>query len=80
VHDIFSPYDYPADWLTEQQYFWNEQYLLEAFLCHNSQWQILIAANYLMHEDAELLRTVCPFLDPERPPRSLYMRRRSTND
>ena len=32
VHDIFSPRDYPRDWLADDVKFWNEQYLLEAFL------------------------------------------------
>ena len=31
IHDIFSPKHYPRAWMVEQQLFWNEQYLLEAF-------------------------------------------------
>jgi len=31
IHDIFTPRDYLDEWFGE--YLWNEQYLLEAFLC-----------------------------------------------
>ena len=29
IHDIFSPKDYPNEWVVEEVRFWNEQYLLE---------------------------------------------------
>lgn len=31
VHDIFSPKNYLKQWLQDEIWFWNEQYLLEAF-------------------------------------------------
>jgi hypothetical protein len=34
IHDIFLPFNYPMQWL-QRRYFWNEQYLLHAFLIHN---------------------------------------------
>jgi hypothetical protein len=40
IHDIFSPFDYPESWLVEQKRFWNEQYLFEAFIAFNRQFQI----------------------------------------
>lgn len=36
IHDIFSPKNYLAEWLQDDVRFWNEQYLLEAFLSHNN--------------------------------------------
>ena len=33
VHDIFIPFDYPRKWIVDEHKFWNEQYLLQAFLC-----------------------------------------------
>ena len=45
--DIFSPRDYPAEWLADQVLFWNEQYLLEAFLSHNDRWRVRAALNRL---------------------------------
>lgn len=73
VHDIFSPRDYPASWLIDEVRLWNEQYLLEAFLTHNSDWKILLAANYLKHACYELLAERFPLLTPEKEPGSIYL-------
>src|SRR5207244_3027383 len=40
IHDIFLPQEYPRSWL-QQRFFWNEQYLLHAFLVHNSRFEVL---------------------------------------
>lgn len=75
VHDIFSPRDYPRDWLADHVKFWNEQYLLEAFLSHNADWEILGALNFLHHHHYEKLQAVCPFLWRELNPGSFYLRK-----
>jgi hypothetical protein len=62
VHDIFSPRDYPAKWLTEDRRFWNEQYLLEAFLSFNSEFEIICALNDLMHRCSAPFRAAFPLL------------------
>src|ERR1035437_347813 len=45
VHDIFFPDDYPQRWLNRDRFFWNEQYMLQAFLCMNPHFQIDIPAH-----------------------------------
>lgn len=45
IHDIFLPNDYPDAWLKEHRFFWNEQYLLEAFLAMNSSYKVELALN-----------------------------------
>ena len=45
VHDIFFPHDYPAEWLLERRLALNEQYLLEAFLSFNHDFEIALS-NY----------------------------------
>jgi len=75
VHDIFSPKNYPARWLKEEVRFWNEQYLLEAFLSHNGSWKVLGALNYLHHHHYERLKSVARFLTPERQPGSFYIQK-----
>jgi len=40
-HDIFLPLDYPQRWVCELGFSWNEQYLLQAFLSGNRDWQIV---------------------------------------
>lgn len=77
VHDIFTPRDYLAQWIETENKFWNEQYLLEAFLCHNRDWQVLAALNFLQHSQPQRLRRVCPYLDDNREPGSFYMQKRS---
>jgi predicted O-methyltransferase YrrM len=46
-HDIFSPAEYPRGWVLEEHRFWNEQYLVEAFLSFNDRFEILYAGSYL---------------------------------
>lgn len=75
VHDIFSPKNYLAGWLTGEVKFWNEQYLLEAFLSHNKAWKVIGALNYLRHHHFEELKRVAPFLSSDREPGSFYMQK-----
>lgn len=75
LHDIFSPRNYLKEWLVDEVKFWNEQYLLEAFLTHNRSWKIIGALNYLHHNHYEVLKSVAPFLTPNREPGSFYIQR-----
>lgn len=47
VHDVFTPRDYPNEWVIDKIRFWNEQYLLEAFLSCNGDFEVIGALNYL---------------------------------
>lgn len=60
VHDIFFPYDYPPEWLLDQRRAWNEQYLLEAFLAFNSDFEVLLANNSLAAEQPEIASQILP--------------------
>lgn len=73
VHDIFTPRNYLNQWLINEVRFWNEQYLLEAFLTQNNSWKIIGSLNYLHHNFYQKLKAVCPFLTPNREPGSFYM-------
>lgn len=57
--------------------FWNEQYLLEAFLTHNDHWEILAALNYLQHTHRDQLQVVVPLMSSRDMPGSLYMQKSS---
>lgn len=76
IHDVFTPRDYPAEWILEKMLLWNEQYLLEAFLTENTTWTVLAALNLLSHRHFEQLHRVCPFLTPQREPGSFYIQKR----
>ena len=47
VHDIFFPHDYPAEWLINRRLALNEQYLLEAFLAFNKDFQVVLSNYWL---------------------------------
>ncbi len=47
IHDLFTPRDYPQSWLLRDRTMWNEQYLVEAFLTLNPQFEVLFAANHI---------------------------------
>lgn len=73
IHDIFSPRDYPEDWIIEKVVFWNEQYLLEAFLSQNPEWKITAALNFLFHRYKDEFLRVCPYAHKDKEPRSFYI-------
>ena len=75
IHDIFSPKNYPAVWLENEVKFWNEQYLLEAFLTHNTDWKIFGALNYLQNNHYQKFKVVAPFVTPDRSPGSFYIQK-----
>ena len=62
VHDIFTPRDYPEEWVLDQVRFWNEQYLVEAFLSFNSAFRVVGAVNFLAHHHRDQIETKCPVL------------------
>jgi len=49
VHDIFLPFEYRRDWVLDEFRFWTEQYLLQAFLTFNSEFEVLLANYFLTH-------------------------------
>jgi hypothetical protein len=46
-HDIFLPAEYPSDWIKLKRWFWNEQYILQAFLQFNDSYEVLWAGHYM---------------------------------
>ena len=62
IHDIFLPFEYRRDWVLDEFRFWNEQYLLQAFLTFNSEFEVLLANSYLNHYHQEDLKAAFPNL------------------
>jgi hypothetical protein len=58
-HDMFYPFEYPKGWI-EQGWFWNEDYLVRAFLQYNSAFKIRIWNQFLGSFHADLLRNAVP--------------------
>jgi len=75
VHDIFTPKDYLSEWFHVGKVFWNEQYLLEAFLTCNTTFKIIGALNFLMHNYYNELSAKAPLLKEGREPGSFWIKR-----
>ena len=76
VHDIFLPAEYPREWIHESRYFWNEQYLLRAFLAFNDRFKVLWPGHHMHRTTPDALRSAFPLYDPERArPSSFWMAR-----
>jgi hypothetical protein len=85
-HDVFLPDEYPRGLFDLWPYF-NEQYLLQAFLVGNAGYEVLLAAAALAREHPERARAVVPSLTeradhlPWSPyvPSGFWMRRTAVN-
>jgi len=78
IHDIRTPKDYWPTWLNQDVRFWNEQYLVEAFLSFNNQYEIVAALNFLKHHHPTELADSCPVFGKRIDywePGSLWIRR-----
>lgn len=75
IHDIFSPRHYPADWLQQEFRFWNEQYLLEAFLYFNDSFEILYSLNHLKNDAFEETRKTLTTINQKDEPGSFWLRK-----
>jgi predicted O-methyltransferase YrrM len=78
IHDIHLPQPYPRVYFDQQRYVWNEQQLLQAFLCHNSQFEILLPCWMIHLERDDLFQAAFEAYDParHRPGSSFWMRGR----
>ncbi|HET9050159.1 MAG TPA: class I SAM-dependent methyltransferase [Candidatus Dormibacteraeota bacterium] len=77
VHDIFLPAEYPRPWITESHRFLNEQYLLQAFLAFNTEFEVLWAASWMhLNHPAELEAAFPSYRRELSWPSSFWIRRR----
>lgn len=60
IHDIYLPAAGRRDWVMDGIRFWNEQYLLQAFLIMNKDFDVLFANHYLAGRYSDDLKTTFP--------------------
>lgn len=58
-HDIFYPFEYPAQWVFEGRA-WNENYLLKAFLQFNTGFSIVLMNTFMEYFHAEFFHQHLP--------------------
>jgi hypothetical protein len=79
-HDIFIPYEYPMDWVKAKGTFWNEQYLVQAFLAFNSAFEVVWAGHYMHRQyPARLAAAFRSYDAAVTMPASLWLRRKETH-
>jgi predicted O-methyltransferase YrrM len=72
-HDVFQAFEYPPEWLRNGWY-WNEDYLLRAFLSFNNAWEIVLFGNDAVHTFEPWLAEHMPLCLKD-PGGSLYLKR-----
>lgn len=66
VHDIYIPYEYPrAHFYGKQKWFWNEQYILQAFLSNNSAFQVELPGYYIQKDMPDFFHAAFPAFKPQ---------------
>jgi len=67
-HDIPLPFEYPTAYFlnAEHRRFWNESYLLQAFLACNDSFEVLLAMTWLMRKHADAFRRAFARFDASR--------------
>ena len=74
IHDIFTPYDYPEDWLTKRLRFaGNEQYAVECLLSGGGNFRVELPLYGLWKDRREALQNFFP--RGQTRPQSLWIRR-----
>ena len=59
-HDMFWPFEYPREWVIDENRSWNELYAVRAFLTHNHDWKILMFSDYMAVFERPLIETTYP--------------------
>lgn len=75
-HDIFLPYPYSRQHLLDA-HFWSEQYLLQAFLSGNHDWEVLVGAQAVARAQPRRLAAAIPSFAAGVNPGAFWIRRRS---
>lgn len=73
IHDIFLPYEYPRKWVIEEQWGWNEQYLVQCMLLMSNAFEVLWAGHFIQRTYKDF-KQYFPHLD-NRVAQSLWLRK-----
>jgi Methyltransferase domain len=75
-HDIFLPYEYPRDWIVEHRRLWAEQYLLQAFLAFNDEFEVMFPAYAVSRAAPDEVARLIPTFGPAVAPGAFWIVRR----
>lgn len=77
IHDFFRPLEYPRQLMEVFGCYWQEHYLVQAFLAYNPDFEILCANHALRRLRSDGIHRLLPNLDAHAEPSSLWIRRRA---
>lgn len=80
-HDIPMPYEYSQSMVSNPAFrqFWTESYLLQAFMCLNADFEILLAVGMLLKDQPDEFKKAFPHYNPDVHklfPSSFWIRRK----
>jgi hypothetical protein len=59
-HDMFWPFEYPRQWVIDENRSWNEVYAVRAFLTQNASWRIVMFNDYFAKYERPLIESTFP--------------------
>jgi hypothetical protein len=65
-HDIYFPYDYPRDLMSDALFFPSESTLLHAYLIHNSCCRVALSLSMLHYAEPHSIARAIPHYDPQK--------------
>lgn len=74
-HDIFLPWEYPKRWVRDRGLYWSEQYLLQAFLALNQDFEVVCALHALARAHPVRLAELLPNWEGRPFPGAFWIRR-----
>lgn len=78
VHDFFRPFEYPRFLMEDHGVYWQEHYLLQAFLAFNERFEVMIANHALGRLRRDEVAAVIPGLPATSPGSALWLRVKGT--
>jgi hypothetical protein len=75
-HDIFLPYQYPRQWVEQARRYWAEQYLLQAFLAFNAEFEVVLPLHAISREHPKTLKEIIPSFGPGVHPGAFWIKRK----
>ena len=70
-HDIMIPINYSKTWIESGNKFWNESYMVHAFMLHNKCYKIVWASKYMQVKRPEVLSEIFSYFNPDDPNQQL---------
>lgn len=74
-HDIVMPNNYWEYWIRESNMFWNESYMVHAFMLFNDSFKTIWAARYMQLNHSEKIAEQFPYFKPNHKLSSFWIER-----